>query len=169
MSMGWPALPDWPSPDGKINRLPDQEFGKTLRYQDLSGVLELLPPRIRGEIPQLVPRVDSDGNETSGIRSVQLMVPVGTYLGWNVQVSGFSKGEGCGFAGGFIPFARTKAERLAAHDPRPSLQERYGTHERFVDRVRDAVESHRSAGWLTDRDAKRIVEQAVRSDVLASN
>ncbi|MEO6102867.1 MAG: hypothetical protein ABIP44_04410, partial [Pseudoxanthomonas sp.] len=34
--------------------------------------------------------------------------------------------------GAFIPFARTRAERLAANDPRPSIQERYGNREGFM-------------------------------------
>lgn len=165
-AMGWPALSGWPSPDGKINRLPDQRFGSGMRYQIMSGVQLRQPPELGPDIAQLVPRVDRDGNETSGIRSVQLMVPLGTYLGWNVQVSGFFKGEGCGFAGGFIPFARSKAERLASHDPRLSLEERYGTHDAFVARVREAASQHRAAGWLADGDAARIVEQAAASGVL---
>ena len=47
------------------------------------------PPIIRGLIPQLVPTVDSDGNETSGVASVLHQAPLGTYLGWNVNSGGF--------------------------------------------------------------------------------
>jgi hypothetical protein len=39
------------------------------------------------------------------------------------------KGKICNYAGGKIPFAETRAERLASGDPRPSLEERYGIHE----------------------------------------
>ena len=53
-------------------------------------------------------------------------LPLGTYTGWNVTTNGFYKGQACAFTGGFIPFAKTKAERLANNDPRPSLEERYG-------------------------------------------
>ena len=164
--LGWPHLAGWPTPDGKINPMPNYDFGTTVIYNDVSGVLNRLPPRIGREIPQLVPRLDADGNEVSGIRSVNLAVPLGTYLGWNVQASGFSRGEGCGFAGGFIPFARTKAERHAANDPRLSLEERYGNHEGFIAQVKKAVAQHQATGWLTAQDGARIIEQAASSDVL---
>jgi len=165
-AMGWPALPGAPRPDGKLNPLPDQDFGASFRHRDVSGVAAIQPPRIRGIVPQLVPRLDADGNETAGVRSVQLQVPLGTYLGWNETVTGFDAGRGCGFAGGFIPFARTRAERQTAGDPRPSLEERYSDHAGFVARVREAVKRQAEAGWLLPNDAARLVEEAERSEVL---
>lgn len=112
------------------------------------------------------PKVDADGNETAGVRSVQSLVPLGTYLGWNVTASGFYKGQGCGFSGGYIPFAKTKAERTAAGDPRPSLEERYGTHEAFVAKVRAAADKLVGERFLLKADADRIVGQAADSAVL---
>ena len=165
-AMGWPALPGAPTPDGKLNPLPDYDFGPAFGHRDVTGVAVLQPPRVRGAIPQLVPRVDADGNETAGVPSVQLQVPLGAYLGWNETASGFDAGRGCGFAGGFIPFPRTRAERAAAGDPRPSLEERYGDHAGFVARVRDAVKRQAQAGWLLPDDAARLVDEAERSDVL---
>jgi len=165
-AMGWPALPGVPTPDGKLNTLPDYDFGPTFDARDVSGVTSLQPPRVRGIVAQLVPRVDSDGNETAGVPSVQLQVPLGTYLGWNETSSGFDAGRGCGFVGGFVPFARTRAERQAMGDPRPSLEERYGDHAGFVARVREAVKGRAEAGWLLPDDAGRLVEEAGRSDVL---
>ena len=41
--------------------------------------------------------------------------------------------------GGYIPFATTRAERLASGDSRLSLEERYGTHDAYVTRVRAAA------------------------------
>ena len=35
-----------------------------------------------------------------------------------------------------IPFARTAAERRADGGPRPSLEERYGSHNGYVEKVR---------------------------------
>lgn len=165
-ALGWPALKGWPTPDGKLNSMPNQYFGANVHYTDLSGVIELQPPRLGGQIPQLVPRVDHDGNELSGVRSVNLMVPLGTYLGWNVQAAGFTKGQGCGFAGGFIPFATTRIERLGKSDPRLSLEERYGSHDGFVEQVRRAAKQQIAAGWISAEDGDRIVDQAIVSKVL---
>ena len=83
--------------------------------------------------------MNADGNETSGVASTLHQAPLGTYVGWNVTASGYFKGTECGFSGGYVPFAKTKADRLAAGDPRPSLEERYGTHEKYVATVRTAA------------------------------
>ena len=165
-AMGWPAIPGAPTPTGKLNNFLDYDFGADFDYVDLSGVITRQPPRIRQVIPSLVPRVDADGNEMAGIPSVQMLVPLGTYTGWNVRKRGYGAGGGCGFIGGFIPFARTRAERLATGDPRPSLEERYRDHAGFVARVRAAAETQVAAGWLLRGDADRILREAEASDVL---
>lgn len=165
-SIGWPAIPAAPTPDGKFNDFLDYDFGRSFNYRDLSGVLERQPPAIRQTIPSLVPRVDKDGNETSGVPSVQLLVPLGTYTGWNESTAGFGRGGGCGFFGGFIPFARTEAERRATGDPRPSLEARYGDHAGFVARVRAVAAQQVAAGWLIAADESRLVAEAEASEVL---
>lgn len=165
-AMGWPAIPGKPVPDGKLNVFLDYDAGPDFHYADLSGVAVRQPPRIRQTIPSLVPRVDPDGNETAGVPSTQLLVPLGTYLGWNEMAAGYGKGAGCSFAGGFIPFARTKAERLAAGDPRPSLAERYGDHAGFVARMRAVAAERVRLGWLLPDDAAALIAQADASDVL---
>ena len=69
----WPGAP---VPDGKIDKLLDYDFGAGVNYPDLSGVITVQPPTVRRQIPSLVPRVDSDGNETGGgVPSVQHLVP----------------------------------------------------------------------------------------------
>lgn len=166
-AMGWPAWSGLPSPNGKLNVFLDYDMGAGFRYQDVSGVITRQPLGIRGTIPARVPRVDADGNETSGIPSVQLQVPIGTYLGWNVKASGYGKGEGCGFFGGFVPFARTRAERERAGDPRLSLEERYRDHAGFVTKVRAAAAREQAEGWLLAEDAARLVQDAETSKVLS--
>jgi hypothetical protein len=165
-AMGWPVIPGAPSPEGKLNQLLDYDFGPAFVYRDLSGVTVRQPPKLRRILPSRVPRVNSDGNETAGVLSVELQVPIGTYLGWNVQGKGFGAGGGCGFAGGFIPFARTRAERTEKGDPRLSLEERYADHAGFVARIRAAVAAQQAAGWLLADDAERIVLEAEASEVL---
>lgn len=165
-AMGWPDIPGGVNPAGKINLFPDYDFGPAFNYADLSGVTTRQPPRLRRILPSLVPRVDRDGNETAGVPSVQLLVPIGTYTGWNELRRGYGAGGGCGFIGGFIPFAKTEAERRARGDPRPSLEARYGDHAGFVAQVRTVAAEQVSAGWLLPEDAGRIVAQAEASNVL---
>jgi hypothetical protein len=114
----------------------------------------------------LVPRVDADGNETSGVRSVLLQVPLGTYTGWNPTARGFFTGHIQTNGGGYIPFARTAKERMDSGDPRPSLEERYGTHDRYVARVRQAAEQLLADGFLLEDDARRLIAEAEQSAVL---
>lgn len=165
-AMGFPAIPEAPRPDGKINPMLVYDLGPAFHYDDLSGLIDKVPPSIVKTTPSLVPRVDADGLETSGVPSVQVRVPLGTYLGWNVTAKGYYAGQGCGFQGGYIPFARTAAERKAAGDPRPSLEERYGTHAGFVAKVRAAADAMVREGFLLPQDAERIVGQAEQSQVL---
>ena len=165
-AMGWPTIPGAPTPEGKLNRFTDQFYGAGIRYHDLSGVASFQPPKVRRDIPLLVPRVDADGNEVAGIRSVELMVPLGTYTGWNVQAEGFGKGGGCSFVGGFIPFKRTRAERLAVGDPRPSLEERYQDRDGYLKKVAEVIEQQQAAGWLLPDDAGILKRRAEAGDVL---
>ena len=165
-AMGWPAVPGAPTPDGKLNPFLDYDFGSGFDYHDVSGVLMRQPPRIRRTIPSVVPRVDGDGNEVGGVPSVQMLVPIGTYTGWNQLQEGYGAGGACGFLGGFIPFAKTKEDRLAAGDPRPSLEERYHDHQGFVARVRAVAQTQVREGWLLPEDAERIVNQAETSNAL---
>ena len=104
-----------------------------------------------------------------GVPSVLHQAPLGTYLGWNVTRGGFFKDQGCGFAGGYWPFAKTKEARLAAHDPRPSIEERYGTLEGYVCVVRAAAEQAVAERFLLGEDRQRLVREAEASAILPGN
>jgi hypothetical protein len=66
----------------------------------------------------------------------------------------------CGLTGSFIPFARTKAERLRANDPRQSLEERYPTDQAFVRAVETAARALVRDRFLLQEDADRFVAAA---------
>lgn len=165
-AMGFPAIPGQPLPDNLVNTLPMYDFGPNFRYNDLSGAISRQPPVVLGIVPQLVPKTDPDGNEIGGVPSLLHQAPLGTYLGWNVTPAGYLKGRGCGFSGGFIPFAATKAERIAAGDPRPSLEERYGTHDAYVAQVKAAARRAVADRFLLQDDADRLIREAEESNVL---
>jgi hypothetical protein len=165
---GFPRIPGAPSPEGLINTLPDYDFGPEFKYNDLSGVITIEPPGIKRMIPLLVPKVNKDGNDEAGVPSVLLQAPLGSYTGWNVTSAGFNKGQICGLNGGYMPFAKTKAERVASGDPRLSLEERYGSHEAYVAKVKAAAEQAVKDRFLFQVDADRLIAQAEASDVLAA-
>jgi hypothetical protein len=166
--MGFPTIPGVPAgmPTGLINPLLDYDFGPGFNRIDGSGVATKLPPTINHVINMKVPRVDADGNELGGVPVVLREAPLGTYLGWNITAAGFHQRQACSFAGGMIPFAKTKAERLAAGDPRLSLEERYGSHDGYVAAVRAGAQKASAAGFLLADDAQSLIEAAQQSDVL---
>ena len=88
---------------------------------------------------------------------MQVRVPLGTSTGWNVRSAGHRAPDLCGLTGSFIPFARTKAERSAAGDPRLSLAERYGSHDRLLEAVTKAAAALVKARLLLQEDADRFV------------
>ena len=165
-AMGFPAIPGVPLPDGIITPLYEYDLGPHLHYNDLSGIVSMAPPAIRQVLPTLVPRVDTDGNEVAGVASTLHQSPLGTYTGWNTNATGFYKGHIRANAGGYIPFAKTKAERLASGDPRPSIEERYGSHDKYVAHVRAAAERLVRGRYLLKDDADRLIAQAEASTVL---
>jgi hypothetical protein len=109
-----------------------------------------------------VSAVDSDGNEIAGIRLPSIAVPLGTHTGWNVYKA--QPGELADRDGSFISFARTKAEREAANDPRPSLTERYGSRDAYVTQVKTAADALVAQRLLLQSDADAFVKTAGASD-----
>lgn len=107
-----------------------------------------------------VPTPDADGNDRGGVRLVELQAPLGTHTGWNLRApeTGFAWATSR-FDGSFVPFARTEAERVAAGDPRPSLEARYSTRGDFVAAVQAAAERQVAAGLLLPEDVARTLAE----------
>jgi hypothetical protein len=168
--MGFPAgIPGVPSsvfkPENFIFPVFDYDWGPDYDHSEANGVPTNAPPPIRHVIKMLVPKVTGDGNERGGVPTVLNDAPLGTYLGWNLTAGPndgakfdgrpFHAGQVCDYIGGMIPFAKTKAQRLAAihpetglPDPRPSLEERYGTHAGYVAAVKKAANNAACRGYL---------------------
>ena len=135
-----------------------------LHHRDHSTV----PPKEGAPYTVLVGRVDADGNMTHGIRHPNLVAPVGTHTGWNLRRKGFGIGEQCP-GGSFLPFATTAAERLATGDPRPSLAERYPSHEAYVRAVATAAHTLVGERLLLPQDTDDIVSLARSSGTNAQD
>jgi len=112
--------------------------------------------------PTMVPAVDADGNEAAGLRLPHLAVPLGTYTGTNVYKD--LPSELYDRDGTFIPFARTRADRERTGDPRLSLEERYGSRDAYVARVKAAADTLVAARRLLLEDAARYIAGAAASD-----
>jgi hypothetical protein len=122
------------------------------------------PRRLDNFYDTRVCAVDSDGNEVAGIRLPPIAVPLGTYTGWNVYRA--QPCELCDRDGSVIPFAHTMTEREAAGDPRPSLEERYGSRENYIARVEAAAAALVADRLLLPADAEAYVRAAKECDRL---
>jgi hypothetical protein len=164
--IGFPDIPGVKY-TGLLNELTLLDHGPEFDARNESGIIDEPTMPVEGRnYTVLMPRVDADGNEIAGIRSPDIQAPVGTFTGWNLRREGFAEDELCGLTGSFIPFAETEEERLAAGDPRLSLEERYGTHEGYVEAVRAAAERLVAERLLLIEDAERYIQRAVDSDIL---
>jgi hypothetical protein len=168
IAMGAPSIPGTPPPDGLQFPLLNYDVGAGFDYLNQSGVAQKVPTVIQ-VLPQVVPAVDRDGNELVGLKSPLLQNPLGTYLGYNTFAGGFQKGQTCiqnAPAGGYVAFAETKEARLATNDPRPSLEERYGTRENWLEGVRAAANELVAQRYLVKADADAMIAQAEASSIL---
>jgi hypothetical protein len=159
----FPAIPGVPFTPS-LNELEMLNFGS--QFTSVGGRLTLLPPARGASYQVRVPMVDRDGLDLAGIRPMEIRVPLGTNMGWNLRAPGTRGPNLCGLSGSFIPFARTKAERLANGDPRKSLEERYKDHAGYVKEVAKAARDLVNERLLIPDDAERFIAKAEASDVL---
>jgi hypothetical protein len=167
LAIGWTDIPGIPY-TGRVNELPLLDYGLQYDFRNVSGIIGKEPPEVRSEqnYKTLVPKVDKDDNEIGGIRGINISVPLGTFTGWALRREGFGKGDLSSLNGMFIPFKKTRKERIETKDRRLSLQERYGSHEKYVEAVRNAAEELVKEGFLLPEDAKDEIEKAERSSIL---
>ena len=125
--------------------------------------ITLAPPRVGPPYGTRVSAVNADGNEVGGVMLPELTVPLATHTGWNLRhpdIGGVN--QLLVFAGATLPFARTRREREAAGDPRPSVAERYGSREDYLARVRDAARALVKDDYLLEEDVETSAAFAAR-------
>jgi Alpha/beta hydrolase domain len=129
------------------------------RRADLAPAESLAWPKIPG-LPapppgaRLVPKIDVDGNESSGLRLPDQALPIATFTGWNA-VKDTAKGD-CA-SGAKLPFPISRAAREASGDPRQSLPERYGSRAYFVGALRSVADRLVKERLLLPQDADAYV------------
>jgi hypothetical protein len=160
----FPAIPGMMYPPA-MNELELLDFGAA--FKPAGGRLTKTPPAAGARYVVYVPKANADGLDVGGVRPLEIRVPVGTHTGWNIRSTQTRGPNLCALDGSFIPFARTREERLAAADPRSSLQERYGSHDGYVEAVRDAARDLVAERFLLEEDAARYVKDAESADVFA--
>lgn len=163
------ALDEWvafdrPPPDSRLPRIGNGTLvaADRLGFPVIPGVTPPTSANVVAPLPDwtdpaepasvytpLVPAVDADGNETSGILLPDIAVPRGTFTGWNIYKAPYPAGELADRDGTFLAFAATRAEREAAGDPRLSMEERAAV----APRRQDAAAALVNARLLLAEDA----------------
>jgi hypothetical protein len=116
-----------------------------------------------GPLPFLVPQVDADGNEIAGIRVPEQRVPLATTTGWNFRSERVGNPEDIfALLGSYVPLTKTRVERQARSDPRPSVQERYAGKEDYLAKIRAAAEALIRDRYLLREDLPTVLDRANR-------
>ena len=127
------------------------------------GIATLEPPRVGKAFAMYVPQVDRDGIDLGGIRLPEVAVPLATYTGWNPRDPKTGAADQLvDFAGSFIPFAKTKAERERTGDPRPSIEERYADREQYLKQVGQAANELVKGRYLLADDLPALINRAAQ-------
>ncbi len=127
------------------------------------GIVAYEPAKSGGAYPAMVPQVDADGNETSGIRLPELVWPLATHTGWNLRnPSVGSPDQQYSLIGSQAGFARNKAEREKTGDTRPSIAERYRSKGEYLAHIESAARALAAHRFLLEADLPRVVALAGR-------
>ena len=162
------TLVDWRHAGTGFPNIPGVTYPETIQQPSLldfgprwetERIIDLQPPRLRGDYRVLAPRCGADGNELGCLLPVEVAVPVATYTGWNPRKADVgAEGQLVSLTGSYIPFAVTKADREKTGDPRQSVQERYGSLDEYTSQLTAAADKLKASGYLLDEDTVRLVK-----------
>ena len=153
--VAWPELPGFTEPE-----TPHVAYRADYGPRWDEGIVDRQPPAIGEAYPARVPQVDGMGNELAGLRGLEVLVPLGTYLPWSLRVGAPGGADAIAdFEGMFVPLSRTDDEARMTGDPRPSAEALYGSRAAFSARAASAARYLVSRGLLLERDRERMVRR----------
>lgn len=175
------ALDQWitagtPPPDSRVPRIADGTLvtADLLSFPPIPGMVIARVPNdvdVPGDWVKpdpkatpyrvLIPAVQRDGNERSGIRLPDIAQPTATYTGWNLYAPPFPNSALCDRDGSRSAFATTDAARVPG-DPRPSLRTRYGDKQNYLGRLGSAARDLVRERLLLEEDAAAYSSTAQR-------
>ena len=133
------------------------------------GILTIEPPKVGPHFPVLVPQVDADGNETSGILLPENRFPLATYASWNLRDPSIgAPDQRVAFEGSYIPFPKTAGDRARAGDPRKSIAERYASGDAYLAHYTAALNELVKERWVLPEDRAVLLERAKEEWTLAT-
>ncbi|WP_425617112.1 alpha/beta hydrolase domain-containing protein [Anatilimnocola sp. NA78] len=160
------TLANWPANDSGWPGIPGVNYPQVIQQPALldrgplwekERIATLEPPLAKAMYEVRVPAIGPNGNELGTLNLPAITVPVGTYTSWNLRDSAIgAAGELLSLQGGYIPFAKTKAERLAQKDPRPSLAELYTSYDDYEAKYLAAAQKLVDDRYLLAEDLPRL-------------
>jgi hypothetical protein len=137
-----------------------------------TGIMTINPPVVTAPIfdnkangpiyPSFVPKTDADGNDIAGVRLADVAVPLATYTGWALR-AGPQANDGCEGLGQYIPFPKTKADRIASGDPRLSIEERYPSMSMYSAAVTKAIDNLIARRLMLAEDREANVNRLMKA------
>jgi hypothetical protein len=114
-----------------------------------------------------VPAYDADDNEPGTLLLPSVAVPIATYTSWNLRHRSIgAENELLGLTGGYVPLAKTAAERQAAGDPRPALLERYRDFDDYREEYMEVARKLVERRYILEEDLPRLQAAAMMNRAL---
>ncbi len=162
------TLVDWKQSTVGFPNIPNVRFPLVIRQPSLldfgprwlsEGIIDQQPPKVVAPYVMRVPRCNPDGNELDCLSPPEVVVPLGTFTGWNLRSKkAGGENELLSLTGSYIPFAKTKSEREAAGDPRRSLAERYASVDDYATQLEACCRDLANRGYLLAEDVPQLVK-----------
>jgi hypothetical protein len=147
-------------PGVNVPRIPVEAYRLDFGPRWPEGIITIEPPRVLGTYKVLVPQVDRDGIDRTGVRIPEIAVPLATYTGWNLRNPKIGMPDALvPFTGSYIPFPLTAADRKRTGDPRLSIEERYKGRKDYLARYRQAAERLVKERLLLEQDIPAIMSR----------
>jgi hypothetical protein len=136
----------------------------TLSFND-ENVIPSLPSNLFYTV--LLPTTDSQSNDKAGVKMPDIAVPLATFKGYSLRISGFVQGDQYGLNASQLPFALTPALK-STQDSRQSVQELYGTKAAYLAAWNQAVANLVTQGFLLSDDAAMYQNRGIMQSLQAN-
>ena len=125
------------------------------------------PPIIQATYPIFVAKLDTNNNEMGMLKHPAVSVPTGTYTGWNLRTKEMgAAGDLLRLTGGYIPFTKTKKNRMNTGDKRLSIKERYKNFQTYLVAYEEATLELFKKGYLLEEELTGIKALAKKNSQL---
>jgi hypothetical protein len=154
---------DYPIRSLRKPRTPHVAYRQDFGPRFAEGIVEHQPPRRGRAFAVRLPALDALGSEETGVRLLELTVPIGTYTPWATRSGyAFAEQEMAGYVGSFIPLMANEEQQSLRGDERPTVSELYPSKAAYTARLDREIAKLMTDGWLLERDQARAREAALQ-------